>query len=87
VLRAIENRKSVIRAANGGISTIIDPLGRTTAETEMFTRTVLTGEVYLNKGETFFTRNSLLIPVPAAAFSLFITGLYFLKKLKFLMKI
>lgn len=87
VLRAVENRKSVIRCANGGISTIIDPLGRTVKETEMFTRTVLTGSVILQEGKTFFTENPLLIPLPASAFSLFIAGIFFFKKLKVLLKI
>ncbi len=87
VLRAVENRKSVIRCANGGISTIIDPLGRTVKETEMFTRTVLTGKVVLQEGKTFFTENSLLLPLPASAFSLFVAGIFFFKKLKVLLKI
>lgn len=87
VLRAVENRKSVIRCANGGISTIIDPLGRTLKETEMYTRTVLTGDVILQAGTTFYTENPLLIPLPASAFSLFIAGIFFFKKLKILMKI
>ena len=29
VLRAVENRRSLVRAANGGISCIVNPLGRT----------------------------------------------------------
>ncbi|MCZ6702403.1 MAG: apolipoprotein N-acyltransferase, partial [Ignavibacteria bacterium] len=43
VLRAVENRRSVVRCANGGISCIINPLGIIEAETEMFTKTVLVG--------------------------------------------
>jgi apolipoprotein N-acyltransferase len=87
VVRAVENRKSVIRAANGGISTIIDPLGRTTKETRMFTREVLTGEVILQEGSTFFTRNPFIVPVIASVLSLFTLGIFLLKRLKILLKI
>ncbi|GBD89412.1 apolipoprotein N-acyltransferase [bacterium BMS3Abin04] len=62
VLRAVENRRTVVRAANGGISCIIDPLGNTIKHTEMFTRTSLVGEVELRSGLTFYTRYPLFIP-------------------------
>jgi apolipoprotein N-acyltransferase len=87
VLRGVENRKSVIRAANGGISTIIDPLGRTIQETEMFTRDILVGDVILQGGNTFFTRNPFIIPLLASFLSLFTAVIFFLKKLKIFMKI
>jgi apolipoprotein N-acyltransferase len=82
VLRAIENRKSVIRSANGGISTIIDPLGRTLHDTEMFTQTVLVGDVILQRGDTFYMKNSRLIPVSAGLISLIIFLLFILKKIR-----
>ncbi|MBZ0198986.1 MAG: apolipoprotein N-acyltransferase [Ignavibacteriaceae bacterium] len=87
VLRAIENRKSVIRAANGGISCIIDPVGRTVKQTKMFTRDILVGDVILQRSKTFFTRHSLIIPVSASAFSIWVIGLFFLKWLKKKLKI
>ncbi len=87
VLRAIENRKSVIRAANGGISCIIDPLGRTVKETKMFTRDVLTGDVILQPGKTFFTKHSTAIPLIASAFSLWILGLVIIRWIKKKLKI
>ncbi|NCS90311.1 MAG: apolipoprotein N-acyltransferase [Ignavibacteria bacterium] len=87
VLRAIENRKSVIRAANGGISCIIDPLGRTVKETKMFTRDVLTGDVILQPGKTFFTEHSTAIPLIASAFSLWILGLVIIRWIKKKLKI
>ncbi len=86
VLRAIENRKSVIRAANGGISCIINPLGQTLKETNLFTRTILVGDVPIQKGETFFSAHPMIIPYFASYLSLsvflFFLILKFRKKLK-----
>lgn len=82
VLRAVENRRTVIRAANGGISCIIDPLGRTLTESKMFTSGELTGDIFIQKNETFFTSHPLIIPVISSAFSLWIFGIFILKKLK-----
>ncbi|MBN1613914.1 MAG: apolipoprotein N-acyltransferase [Deltaproteobacteria bacterium] len=53
--RAVENRLFVARAANTGISAIIDPAGRITSRTEIFERAVLTGKVKFIGVETFYT--------------------------------
>ncbi len=82
VLRAIENRKTVIRAANGGVSCIINPLGITEAETELFTQTVLTADAVLQSDETFFTQNPLLIPILSSVISIWIFGIFLLNKIK-----
>lgn len=55
VLRAVENRVSVVRSANSGISGVVDPLGRVVASTEPFVETYLVAQV---------TRP---LPVPLAA--------------------
>ena len=44
-LRAIETRRPVARAANTGVSCIIDIRGNRTAETEWWTQSVLKGEI------------------------------------------
>jgi apolipoprotein N-acyltransferase len=44
-LRAVENRISVIRAANTGVSGIVDPLGRVVTRTDPFVETYATGQV------------------------------------------
>jgi apolipoprotein N-acyltransferase len=82
VLRAVENRRSVIRAANGGISCFIDPLGRTINHSEMFTRTFLVGDVTIQNDETFFTRHAYLVPVLCSVFSIWIIGMFILFRLK-----
>jgi len=87
VLRAVENRKSVIRSANGGISCIIDPLGRTKSATNLFEKTELTGDVIIQEGKTFFTKHSLIIPILSSAFSMWVLGIFLLKKLKIKMKL
>ena len=80
VLRAIENRRSVVRAANGGISTIINPLGKTLSQTKMFTRTFLVGNVVLNNKKTFFTLHPLIIPYLSLTISLIMIILYLIIK-------
>ena len=72
VLRAVENRRSVVRAANGGISCIIDPFGRSIVSTKMFTKSVLVGEVELNNKNTFFTNHPLLFPYISIMVAVFI---------------
>lgn len=71
VLRAVENRRAVVRAANGGISCVIDPLGITHEETTMYTRDFLVVDVPLEKVMTFYTHLPLLFPLLACAISIF----------------
>lgn len=80
-LRAIENRRTVIRAANGGISCIIDPLGRTISQTKLFTRDVLVGYAELRSEKTFYTKHPLLIPLLSSFISLFILLFFFIKNI------
>ncbi len=56
VMRAVEFRIGVARCANTGISMFIDPYGRITSRTELFTRGTLTGDVRTGAGRTFYLR-------------------------------
>ena len=87
VLRAVENRRSVIRAANGGISCIIDPLGRTIIHSQMFTRTFLVGDVILQDNGTFFTKHAYLVPIICSVFSIWVIGMFILLWLKRMFKL
>lgn len=62
-LRAVENRRTVVRAANGGVSCIIDPLGRTISQTKLFTKDVLVVDAEIRNDKTFYTEYPLLFPV------------------------
>jgi len=54
-LRAVENRVSIARAANTGISAVIDSSGRVLQSTDLFTREILSGRIIINKSRTFYT--------------------------------
>jgi apolipoprotein N-acyltransferase len=56
IFRAVENRRSLARAANTGISTIIDPLGRETGVSPLFESFYQVKEVVLLQDKTVFTR-------------------------------
>ena len=57
VFRAIETDRYVLRAANTGISSIIDPRGRIEGKTPIFTEEVLRGTYALKNTETFYVRH------------------------------
>jgi apolipoprotein N-acyltransferase len=54
--RAVENRRYMVRAANTGITAVVDPWGRVLERTRLFDRTVLVREVPFVSGTTFYTR-------------------------------
>ena len=56
VFRAIENRRSIVRSANTGVSTFVDPYGRLSGTTGIFHEAVLTSSILLNEDTTFYTR-------------------------------
>jgi apolipoprotein N-acyltransferase len=82
MLRAVENRRSVVRCANGGVSCIINAKGEILAETEMFVKTTLVGEVPLQNEKTFYSENPLIVPVLTSVFSFWIFGMNILIWLK-----
>lgn len=55
-LRAVEQRRYLVRATNSGISAIIDPLGRIVARTGLLTRETLRGEVRRLDGRSVYAR-------------------------------
>jgi apolipoprotein N-acyltransferase len=56
VFRAIENKRSLIRSANTGISGFVDPAGRIVAATPLFEEAVLTRQVPVIDTATVYTR-------------------------------
>ncbi|GBD31126.1 Apolipoprotein N-acyltransferase [bacterium HR33] len=56
VMRAIENRVGIVRAANTGISEFVDPLGRQHHRTRLGDRTLITGELVTSDTVPLYTR-------------------------------
>lgn len=56
VFRAVENRVPLVRAANTGITAIIDSKGHILRMTNLFEEAILTGEVRLGEGGTIYNR-------------------------------
>jgi apolipoprotein N-acyltransferase len=56
VMRAIENRVGVARAANTGISLFVDPIGRVHGATALFEADVSVAEVLTTDVITLYTR-------------------------------
>jgi len=65
-VRAIESRRYLLRAANTGISAVVDPRGRVLATTELFRAQVLEGAVSFRSDLTFYARHGDLLARAAA---------------------
>ncbi len=68
--RAVENRVWLARAANTGISALIAPSGRITAQTALFERTALSGAVGLGAQPTIYNRFGDVFPALCGLLSL-----------------
>jgi len=55
-LRAVENRRYVVRAASTGVSAIIDPYGRTISELGIYRKGILEGRIAACQGLTIYSR-------------------------------
>ncbi len=70
VLRSLENHRSFVRAANGGISCLIDHTGETVKATKMFETDVITVDVPLQKRGTVFVSSAPVVPYAVILISL-----------------
>ncbi len=60
VLRAVETRRSLVRAANTGISGFVDPIGRVRSSSDIFIPWAQNSEVVLLEELSFFSRYGYL---------------------------
>jgi len=81
VLRAVENRRSLARAANTGISCFIDPAGRISQATPLFTTCSINGSPVLFKQNTIFTQIGYLFPIACLIFLIPVTFWIRIKKI------
>ncbi len=73
VFRAAENRRSVIRSTNGGITCVIDPNGKITDKIDPFVEGYLTADVPVyTDTQTVYTRFGDWFGVAAVILSLFL---------------
>jgi apolipoprotein N-acyltransferase len=83
--RAIENRVSIARAANTGISAFIDAKGEIRKRSDIFVKEALIDQISLKTYETFYTRYGDVFALVSSAFaSLLVLIAYFRKILIFL---
>jgi len=68
--RAVENRRYLVRAANTGITVVVDPRGRVLERTRLFDTTVLVREVPLVAETTFYARHGDVFARTCAALAL-----------------
>lgn len=74
VLRAVENRRFLLRAATTGVSGIVDPYGRIVAATPIMTATQTSGLITPIKKTTFYTRHGDWFALAALTLS----GIFFI---------
>jgi apolipoprotein N-acyltransferase len=72
--RAVENGRYMVRAANTGITAVVDPRGRILEQTKLFDRAVLVREVPFVAETTFYTRHGDLFAHACSAVALAALG-------------
>jgi apolipoprotein N-acyltransferase len=79
--RSIENRIWLVRAANTGISALVDPWGRIRQSSSLFTPETLTGEIgFKARPMTFYTTHGDLFAMVCALLGIVLIGYIALKR-------
>jgi apolipoprotein N-acyltransferase len=82
VFRAIENRRSLVRCANTGISGVVDPAGRILGQTVLFEDAVVDQAVPILSGITMYTRFGDFLPISCLLVLGILTAISFFRKKK-----
>ncbi|KPK99547.1 MAG: hypothetical protein AMJ90_09345 [candidate division Zixibacteria bacterium SM23_73_2] len=80
IFRAIENRISIARCANTGVSMLVDPYGRVYNQTRIFVQENVVDDISLRKNKTFFTEYGDFFGKGSFLISILFFGLSFLLK-------
>ena len=82
MVRAIENRRFIARAANTGISAIIDATGNLQSSSKLFTEQLLTGTIRPLSVQTFYTQFGDVFAYLSILFSFFLITFALKKRFK-----
>lgn len=74
LFRAVENGKYLVRAANTGITAVVDTRGRLVQRTELFQQTVLVRDVPLLPRTTFYARHGDVFAFACAGLAVALTA-------------
>ena len=81
-VRAIENRRFIARAANTGLSSIIDASGKIQSSTKLFTETLLTGTIRMLTIQTFYSKYGDIFAYLSVLFTIVLTSLALVKRFR-----
>jgi apolipoprotein N-acyltransferase len=81
-LRAIENRRNVVRAANTGISCFINQRGDISQAQPYWEKAAIKGQIHLNNSRTVFSYTGDLFGRAASVFSIWLICWPFLMRLR-----
>jgi apolipoprotein N-acyltransferase len=71
-MRAVEFRRPMARAANAGISALIDERGEVIAGMGLFRSGVVVGEIFPGKGETLYAKTGEIFAISCTIITFFI---------------
>ena len=80
--RAVENRVFIARAANTGITGLIDPKGKIVNRGGIFTEEAINGTIRLSKDKTFYTLYGDVFAWGCSVFSVFLLAYALFRKIK-----
>lgn len=72
-MRSVEFRRPMVRAANAGISALVDATGASVAELGLFRRGTIVGAVRPGSGETLYAKSGAIFEISCAILAFLIT--------------